>query len=213
MDSVQAIKAALSLFHLPARLKAARAEPLPPGVDLLLRAASGDQDALSVACMASERSPDIVRYACVFYVEQVLFSPDSDHYRLLGTSSGASISELRRNMALLLTWLHPDKDVTGERTHLAMRVTAAWDTLRIREQRAAYDASLVRSAACDPDVQPRQRRSMSPQASAKMPKRNARFSPPSPEAARRRPVQSHQHGLIGRGLLYLRRMLRDRSGT
>jgi hypothetical protein len=213
MESVQAIKAALSLFHLPARLKAARAEPLPPGVDLLLRAASGDQDALSVACTASERSPDLVRQACVFYVEQVLFSPDSDYYRLLGTSCDASISELRRNMALLLTWLHPDKDVTGERTHLAMRVTAAWDTLRSREQRAAYDASLVRSLARDPGVQRTQSRSMSPQASAMMSKGNVRFSPPSPESSRRRPVHPHQHGLIGRGLLYLRRMLRDRSGT
>ena len=72
---------------------------------------------------------------------------DSNNYRVLGATPEASPQDLRRNMALLMTWLHPDKNPSGERAVLAARVTAAWDTLRSPDRRAAYDASLLASRA------------------------------------------------------------------
>jgi curved DNA-binding protein CbpA len=42
-------------------------------------------------------------------------------------------------MALLLRWLHPDKDKAGERSRFTARVTLAWDDLKTPERRAAYD--------------------------------------------------------------------------
>ena len=52
----------------------------------------------------------MVRLAATFFIEQILFAPHADSYRVLGASPQASASELRRNVALLLRWLHPDLD-------------------------------------------------------------------------------------------------------
>ena len=51
----------------------------------------------------------------------------------------ASHSELRRNMTLLLQWLHPDLDRREARSVFAARVTRAWNDLKTPERRAAYD--------------------------------------------------------------------------
>ena len=83
-----------------------------------------------------------MRQAATFFIEQILFAPESDSYRVLGASPQASASELRRNVALLLRWLHPDLDPRGERSIFIGRVTAAWNDLKTPERRAAYDAML-----------------------------------------------------------------------
>ena len=83
----------------------------------------------------------MVREAAAFFIEQILLYPDADSYRVLGARPGATYGELRRNMALLLRWLHPDLDPHGERTVFAARVTRAWNDLKTEERRAAYDRS------------------------------------------------------------------------
>ena len=88
------------------------------------------------------RSRDVVRQAATFFIEQILFAPDADSYRVLGASPQASAGELRRNVALLLRWLHPDRDPQGERSIFVSRVTAAWNDLKTPERRAAYDQQL-----------------------------------------------------------------------
>ena len=70
-----------------------------------------------------------------------MFYPEADSYRVLGATAEASKSELRRNMALLLRWLHPDHDPQGARSVFANRVTRAWNDLKTQERRAAYDRS------------------------------------------------------------------------
>ena len=50
----------------------------------------------------------MVREASAFFIEQILLGPDADSYRVLGADRNAAAAELRRNMALLLRWLHPD---------------------------------------------------------------------------------------------------------
>jgi hypothetical protein len=134
-----ALRAAIALLHMPSRVRAARAEPLPVGVDLLLRIAAGDADAETTAIALTDRSREIIRQAAIFFIEQVLLCPDSDSYRVLGADSNAGNGELRRNMALLVRWLHPDKDPKGQRSPLADRVTRAWNDLKTPERRASYD--------------------------------------------------------------------------
>jgi hypothetical protein len=208
-EPVQAIKAALGLYHLPACLKAVRCEPLPAGIEHLLRIASGDCDALSSASKASERAPDVIREAAVFYIEQVLFSPDANYYRVLGGTPDSAGSELRRNMALLLTWLHPDKDPTGERSHLTVRVTAAWDTLRSPERRIAHDRTLALRRPSEPPVTRSTYTARRP-AGPLWNEPSWENAPPAYPPDRNAPRSSRSHGLLDRGLLYLRRILRDR---
>ncbi len=57
-----------------------------------------------------------MRQAATFFIEQILFAPNADSYRVLGASTSASAGELRRNVALLLRWLHPDLDPRSERS-------------------------------------------------------------------------------------------------
>jgi len=150
-----ALKLAFDLFDFPSQARVARTAPLPPDLDLLLRIAAGDDETLRDAVRASGRPPRVVRDAAGFFIEQVLLFQEADSYRVLGTSPTAANSELRRNMALLLRWLHPDIDQKGERSVFAARVTKAWSDLKAPERRAAYDRQLQKTQA---DAQLREKR-------------------------------------------------------
>lgn len=139
MSERMALKIAIDLMHVPSQVRLFRTEPLPEGVSLLLRMAAGDEDAEHTAVELTGRSRDIVRRAATFFIEQILFSPDADSYRVLGTNPQASAGDLRHNVALLLKWLHPDLDRNGERSIFVGRVTAAWNNLKTPDRRAAYD--------------------------------------------------------------------------
>jgi DnaJ domain len=133
------IRAAIELLHVPSRLRIARTEPLPAGVDLLLRIAAGEAEAERTAIASTGRPSELIRQAAIFFIEQVLLCPNSDSYRVLGADSQASSGELRRNMALLIKWLHPDQDPRGQRSMFARRVIRAWDDLKTPKRRASYD--------------------------------------------------------------------------
>jgi hypothetical protein len=135
-----ALKLAVDLLHVPAQVRLMRSEPLPDGVVLLLRIAAGEADAERDAVALTQRSVETVRRAAAFFIEQILFAPDADSYRVLGVDAGASAGELRRNAGLLLKWLHPDRDRHDPRAVFASRVTGAWNDLKTPERRAAYDA-------------------------------------------------------------------------
>jgi hypothetical protein len=141
MGDGEALRVAVDLLHVPSRVRLLRREPLPDGVPLLLRIAAGDDGAESEAAKAVDRSGEVVREAAAFFIEQILLCPEADSYRVLGASPEASAGELRRNMALLVKWLHPDVDRPGDQSLFAHRVTMAWDDLKTPERRAAYDAA------------------------------------------------------------------------
>jgi hypothetical protein len=130
---------AIELLHVPSRVRIARIEPLPAGMDLLLRIAAGEAEAEGMASASTGRPKELVRQAAIFFIEQVLLCSNSDSYRVLGANSQASNRELRRNMALLIKWLHPDRGPLGQRSLLASRVTRAWDDLKTPKRRASYD--------------------------------------------------------------------------
>jgi hypothetical protein len=140
MVETAALRAALSLLHMPSSIRRVRAEPLPQGVDVLLQILAGDQAVLADASARTERPASLLRDAAKFFVEQILLAPDTGSYRVLGASSDTQSSTLRHNMALLLRWLHPDKMPTDDRRVLVERVTLAWENLKTPERRAAYDA-------------------------------------------------------------------------
>lgn len=142
MSDRMALKIAIDLVHIPSQVRLVRSDPLPDGVDTLLRIAAGEVEAEVDAAEFAGRSRDAVREAAAFFIEQILFAPNADSYRVLGTNRQASAGELRRNIALLLRWLHPDLDPRGERSIFIRRVTAAWNDLKTPERRAAYDAEL-----------------------------------------------------------------------
>ena len=139
MSCGMALKIAIDLLHVPSRVRHYRSEPLPDGVLTLLRIVAGDTEAERAAAAATDRPPEVVRRAATFFFEQILFAPDADSYQVLGASRQASSTELRRNIGLLLRWLHPDLDPRGERSVFIGRVTAAWNDLKTPERRAAYD--------------------------------------------------------------------------
>ena len=141
MDATGSVKLAIDLVQCPSQVRALRSGPLPGGMLSLLRIAAGDEEVTKEAAATLNRSYDMVREAAGFFVEQILLHPDADSYRVLGARPGASYAELRRNMTLLLRWLHPDLDPNGERTVFAARVTRAWNDLKTEDRRVAYDRS------------------------------------------------------------------------
>lgn len=139
MNHATALGVAIDLLHVPSRVRLVRAGPLPIQVLDLLRVAAGDEEAIHQATEITGRSRDVVCEAVAFFIEQILLSPEADSYRVLGASPEATSAELRRNMALLLRWLHPDLDPSAERSIFATRVTRAWNDLKTSDRRAAYD--------------------------------------------------------------------------
>jgi hypothetical protein len=139
MVRVPALKAAVDLLHFPSQAARLRGAPLPAGVPLLLRIASGDAEAIKEASEGEDRSPETIREAAAFFLEQILLKGESNSYRVLGATPAASQDELRRNMSLLLQWLHPDLDQHDARSVFASKVTRAWDAIKTPDRRAAYD--------------------------------------------------------------------------
>lgn len=142
MTEASALKVAIDLVHVPSRARIVRAAPLPHDTLVLLRIAADDDGALDEGMELTGRSREIVKTAAAFFIEQVLLSPQSDSYRVLGANETATNSELRRNMALLLKALHPDLDQNKDRCVFAGRVTGAWEDLKTLERRDAYDQAL-----------------------------------------------------------------------
>ena len=143
-----ALDVAVTLVEHPAAVRHASSSPLPGGVGLLLQVATREPDALRSAEAMTGRSPGALQAAAGFFIEQILFHPQADYYRTLGASAGAPRSELRRHMALLIKWLHPDsREQRTSRSDLDRgifihRVTQAWEHLKTDERRTAYDRSL-----------------------------------------------------------------------
>lgn len=147
MSERMALKIAIDLMHVPSQVRLLRAGPLPDGVLTLLQIAAGDDEAERAAVLLIDRPGDIVRQAAAFFIEQILFAPNADSYRVLGANPQASAGELRRNVALLLRWLHPDLDQERGRSIFVGRVTAAWNDVKTPQRRAAYDEQLRASNA------------------------------------------------------------------
>ena len=148
MPRSDALAAAISMLERPHAAKLARSSRLPEGITFLLEIAAGEAPALGKAAQLTGRTEATLQKAAGFFIEQVLLSPDGDSYRILGSDRGAPLAELRRNMALIMRWLHPDlvSDASSssllDRSLFASRITQAWETVKTDERRTAYNTSL-----------------------------------------------------------------------
>jgi hypothetical protein len=139
---IATLKAALYLVAIPSNCVRVRDAPLPDGVGALLRIVSNDVGATEFYAQRLDVSPEELREAAAFYLEQVMLAPGVDSYRVLGTRRHASAAQLRQNLVMLCRWLHSDVSQDLRRSVLFLRVTQAWNDLKTPERRSAYDANL-----------------------------------------------------------------------
>lgn len=137
---------ALAIRHAPARhseLLRGNA-PLPPGVGILLRLAGGTSLQELDPALASLGPENELRKAALFFIEEVMFRRDADHYRLLGLPPEATPEQIKEHHRLLMRMFHPDRDshLDERREQFATRANLAYNTLRDAGARADYDASL-----------------------------------------------------------------------
>ena len=141
MAAPAALGLALSLRARPAAVRQVNHSGLPEGMTMLLAIAAGDPHALQEAQSETGQTEEVLREAASFFIEQMLFTPQADAYRILGAARDASRQELRRHMVLLMQWLHPDRydgaaAFSGiSRTVFARRITQAWQELKTDERR------------------------------------------------------------------------------
>ena len=115
--------------------------PLPPGVDTLLKLAGGSEPDPDCAALAH---PDELRAAALFFIEQVLFRHDANHYRVLGLEPGASPEQVKEHHRLLMRVFHPDRENRADdwKDAFATHINLAYTSLRDPEARRRYDAAL-----------------------------------------------------------------------
>ena len=136
----RALSLAIDGFQAPSRVHSLRQSALPEDVEFLLRLVSRDADAERQAVEVTGRSSIFVISAAEFFIEQVLFAPGADAYRVLGGSPEVDIQILRHHMALLFRWLHPDIAQTERRESGFLRVSAAWNQIKTPDARLLYNA-------------------------------------------------------------------------
>ena len=83
-------------------------------------------EACEAAVANSGEPATVVIEAARFYLQQALFRPEADSYRVLGIDPGASRATARNHMRWLLEWLHPDRNNNSWDAVYAERVLKAW---------------------------------------------------------------------------------------
>jgi hypothetical protein len=137
MAQPHVIELALDLARMPALARSSVvAPPLPPNIIELIRVAAAAPEACQAAVAHSGEPVSVVIEAARFYLQQVLFRPDADCYRILGIKPAASRATARDHMRWLLEWLHPDRNHNSWDAVYAERVLNAW-----REVSAANEST------------------------------------------------------------------------
>ena len=125
MASERAIDLALDLARMPAFAPAMAATPLPVDILEVIRIAAESPDACRAAALTTGQPEPVLIEAARFYLQQILFSPDADCYRILGIRAGDSRESARTSMRWLLLWLHPDRNGRLDAIY-SERVLKAW---------------------------------------------------------------------------------------
>jgi hypothetical protein len=125
MPNQRAIDLALDLARMPAFAPAMAASPLPVDVLEVLRIAAESADACRAAALTTGQPEPVLVEAARFYLQQILFRPEADCYRVLGIRPGDSRESARDHMRWLLLWLHPDRNGGWDAIY-AKRIVKAW---------------------------------------------------------------------------------------
>ena len=128
MTQPHVIELALDLARMPALARSSAVPPLPPNIVELMRIAAASPEACRAAVAQTGEPRHVVIEAARFYLQQVLFRPDADCYRILGVEPTTSRAMAREHMRWLLEWLHPDRNNNNNSwdTIYAERVLKAW---------------------------------------------------------------------------------------
>ncbi len=126
MAQPHVIELALDLARMPTLARTAVAPRVPPNVIELMRIAADSPEACQAAMARTGEPKRLVIEAARFYLQQVLFRPDADCYRILGIEPTISRATARDHMRWLLQWLHPDRNNNSWDAVYAERVLKAW---------------------------------------------------------------------------------------
>jgi hypothetical protein len=157
MAQPHVIEVALDLARMPALARSSVVPPLPRNIIELMRIAAAVPEACQVAAAKTGEPSSVLIEAARFYLQQVLFRPDADCYRILGIERTASRATARDHMRWLLEWLHPDRNHNGWDAIYAERVLKAW-----REVSASCGAVAEPSLAVSPLSSHKKKRQRSP---------------------------------------------------
>jgi hypothetical protein len=126
MAQPHVIEVALDLARMPALARSSVLPPLPPNIIELMRIAAASPEACQAAAARTGQPRHVLIEAARFYLQQVLFRPDADCYRILGIRPAAPRETARNHMRWLLEWLHPDRNNNAWDAVYAERVLKAW---------------------------------------------------------------------------------------
>jgi hypothetical protein len=125
MERRAALDIALDMVQRPLLARQAQAQPLPTDVLHLIRIAADSDDDVAWASRTRARSPREIREAAVMFLQQVLFHPRADSFRLMGLAPTATLEDLHEHRKWLLKWLHPDRNRDKWESQLFKRVLDA----------------------------------------------------------------------------------------
>ena len=131
------IDLALDLARMPALARSSVLPAIPPNIIELMRIAAASPEACRAAVAQTGEPVQVVIEASRFYLQQVLFRPDADCYRILGIEPAASRATARSHMRWLLQWLHPDRNNNSWDAVYAERVLKAWREVSAADRPAA----------------------------------------------------------------------------
>lgn len=125
MAGPRALDMALDLARMPAFAQPMSVAPLAADISEVIRIAAGSPDDCRAAALSTGMSEKALVEAARFYLQQVLFRPNADCYRILGIGPDASRESARDHMRWLLQWLHPDRNGGWEAIY-AKQIVKAW---------------------------------------------------------------------------------------
>ena len=156
--STDALELALALHQAPIQRFALRDRPLPTDIGVALQLASAAQPQLGQAAARFQESEETIVEAVRFYLQQVLFEPGTDAYRILGLTPAAEFKQIRQHHIWLQRWLHPDRRGEDWEAALATKINWAWQQLRNETSREEYNrtrrSGAAQQAAEAPAVEP-----------------------------------------------------------
>ena len=137
----------MGVFREPGLIADLRDKQLPDDLQLVMRLAAGEGAASRGAMEATGETAEVLADASVFFLQQILFAPGADSYRVLGADAHTPDERLRENYRWLMKWLHPDRNQDGWEAVYADRVNVAWQDLKTPQRRADYDLRVPSSSS------------------------------------------------------------------
>jgi hypothetical protein len=145
--STDALEVALALHQAPIQRFAVRDRPLPKNIGIAIQIASATQPQLEEAAAKFSETEETILAAVRFYLQQVLFEPGTDAYRIFGLADNASAQQIRQHHVWLQRWLHPDRRGENWEAALATKVNWAWQQLRNEASREEYERTRKHDSA------------------------------------------------------------------